>query len=174
MVPIGAMAAEQGRAPSRLVPARGLLFYLEFDGLAAHARAWDATAAGAILRQRSTGAMIADVSRQVLDRLLNLVPGRALTGDDLVALQEHMARHGFALACHDEAGRTSTVVILNHGGEVRDRIERLLRFATSMGVVVPNFPAPAQVRGRKLHCIGLAKPDAEVVAAERLANLSDG
>lgn len=173
-LPIAATAADEARAPSRIVPASGLLFYVESDGLDAHARAWEDTEAAAILRQRSTGAMIADVSRQVLDRLLRLVPGQAVTGDDLVALHEHIARHGFALACHDERGRTATAIVLNdaRGGEVPGRLERLLRFMTPMDPGA-RAPTPGRVRGREVHRLGLADPDAEAAAAGRPVGVND-
>jgi hypothetical protein len=110
-------------------PLRGLLLYAEADGLDSHARDWEATAAAAILRQRSTGAMVADVSRRILDRILKLVPGQAPTGDDLIALHQQIARCGFAPACHDDQRRTATTFIVTdvRGGEVPRRLERLLR-----------------------------------------------
>ncbi len=38
--PMATGADDLGRAPARLVPARGLTFDLEYDGLDAHADAW--------------------------------------------------------------------------------------------------------------------------------------
>ena len=131
IVPMTAMAGE-GRSPSRLVPARGLVFYLEYDGLGAHAEAWKATAACEILRQRSASDMITDVARRVLNRLLKIVPDNPMTGDDLIGLQQHIVQHGLALSCFDEKGRTSTVIVLDRvqGGEIPGRLDRLLRLVS--------------------------------------------
>ncbi len=158
-IPMAAIAADARQPLSRLLPARGLVFYLEYDGLGAHAEAWKSTAACEILRQRSAGDMITDVARQALDRLLKIVPDNPMTGNDLVGLQEHVVQHGMALSCYDEKGRTSTVIVLDRvqGGDVPGRVDRLLRFVLQIKADAKR-PSPARVRGRELHRFGLADP----------------
>ncbi len=46
-----ARSAEPERSPRRYIPARGLVGYFEYEGLDAHARAWEATAAHEDARQ---------------------------------------------------------------------------------------------------------------------------
>ena len=88
------MADEPRPNPQRYIPARGLVAYIEFDGLRAHANAWEATAAHAMLAKTPAGAMMTDLARQITDRLLKMVPGVKLTGADLIALQDHLVREG--------------------------------------------------------------------------------
>jgi hypothetical protein len=122
------MAASAG--PAQTVPAKGLVVYVEYDGIDAHADAWKATAAYAMFVRTPAGAMVADVTRQVVDRLLKDLPGPKPSGADLLAIEEHVVRHGLALGLYDEADRdVACVVVLNGLGrkEARERVGRLAR-----------------------------------------------
>ncbi len=137
--------------PHRLLPAAGLVAYAEFDELDAHAIAWRGTAAHAMLVGTSAGSMMTELARQVADRLLKMVPaGRDVTAADLLALQDHLTRRGFALATYGHGEElTSSVLILGGVGEkgIRERFERVLRL-----VIDPTgetkLPAPTRLRGR--------------------------
>jgi hypothetical protein len=138
--------------PSRLLPASGLTFYLEYDGLSAHADAWKASAAREILVGKAAGSTMVGVERRMLDSLLKLGFSESqMTGDQLTALQDHLVGQGFAFATYEDDGESSTVFVLNgfndKGG--LDRFERLLRGLLQME---PNarFPDPARVRDREL------------------------
>ena len=99
MVP-SARTAEPRTTAQRHFPAKGLVAYVEFDGLRAHANAWEATAAYAMLAKTPAGAMMNDLAMQVTDRLLKLIPDSKLTGAELIALQDHLVREGFAIGLH--------------------------------------------------------------------------
>ncbi len=135
-----AVAAEPERPAARDIPAQGLIAYLEYDGVAAHAAAWQATAAHAMLNETTAGAVTVDLERQLIDRLLKQAPGadRGVwpTGAALVALQEHLASQGFSAGLYIEKESkdgVSLVVVLNGVGKPdlkeklqRDRLLRLI------------------------------------------------
>jgi len=89
-------APGQGNPPplSRYVPRDNLIFYVEFDGLDAHADAWRKTAAYKILNDTPTGAMLEDLFVQLVGK----IPGGKISGPDALALFKHVARSGFILA----------------------------------------------------------------------------
>jgi hypothetical protein len=100
--------------PEHAVPATGLIAYVEFDGLAVHAKAWKATAAHAIFEKTPAGAMIREITRQVVERVLATLPGKRPSAADIVALQEHVLNEGFAAGFYDASDPlTDCVVVLN-------------------------------------------------------------
>jgi hypothetical protein len=138
----------EGPPPARLVPAEGLVAYLEYDGLDAHDGAWKGTAAYAMIHGTPAGAMIADVARQSVDRMLKGVADAKLTGDDVVALHDHIFRNGFALAAYD--GDATVIVVRGLGRkDARERFDRALR----LGLGAEGFAAlkPTKVRGRDIY-----------------------
>lgn len=82
----------------RFVPRDNLIFYVDFDGLDAHAEAWRKTAAYRMLNQTPLGVMLEEVAAQLLVKPLDSVPNRKLTGAELVTLVKLMARKGWVLA----------------------------------------------------------------------------
>ncbi len=104
----GATAAETSSAAQpaassitplpRFVAQDKLIFYLDFDGLDAHAEAWQKTAAYKMLNQTPLGVMLEEVAAQLLDRGLDSLPNRKLSGAEIVTLIKHMARKGWVLA----------------------------------------------------------------------------
>src|SRR5436309_1382498 len=60
--------AGQSAAPlARYVPRQDLFFYLEFDGLDAHADAWKHSAAYKLLNDTKLGALLEDLTRQGIE-----------------------------------------------------------------------------------------------------------
>ncbi len=128
MVP-SARTAEP-RTAQRHFPAKGLVAYVEFDGLRAHANAWEATAAYAMLAKTPAGAMMNDLAVQVTDRFLKLIPDSTLTGAELIALQDHLVREGFAIGLHRHGDEIdSWTIVVNGAGRKgsRERFERFLQ-----------------------------------------------
>ncbi len=150
-----AMAVDAGLPLSRLVPARGVYCYLEYEGLEAHTDAWQATAAFEMLGRTAAGAIMSDVTRQVLDRMMKEVPNAKVNGADLAALSGSIVHHGAACAFYDEAGVTSCVMVLKAfgGRDNREHFERLRRFLLHVNDGDKD-PAPTQVRGRALFKLG--------------------
>jgi hypothetical protein len=118
------------RDPARLLLAQGLTAYIEYDGLDAHAGAWSQTAAYSLLNRTPAGAMIADLTEQVLGECLRNTHGSTINGYEAASLVEHLFRNGFILASYESA---PTVLILPGAGReaVRDRFDRLLRMYTT-------------------------------------------
>ena len=139
-----------GPPPARLVPAGGLVAYLEYDGLDAHETAWKGSAAYAMIHGTPAGAMVADVARQSVDRMLKGVAGATLTGGDVVALHDHLFRNGFALALYGDDLDATVIVVRGLGRkEARERFDRALR----LGLGAEGFAAlkPTKVRGRDVY-----------------------
>ena len=153
----GAAGAEPKDKPARLLPARGLVAYLEYDGLDAHAAAWKATAASAIVNDTKAGVMIAELAKQLLDRLLKEVPDaqEKFTSVDLLGFPDDLAKRGFALAAYDHGkGGSSLVIVLDGVGRKgsRERFDRLIRGLSGLqGPDAAKPPAPIRLRGREVH-----------------------
>jgi hypothetical protein len=80
-----------------------------FDGLDAHADAWNRTAAHAALVKTKAGAMISELARQGGEWLLKQdVP--LVTGADLIAVQEQLIRHGFVVAVYSHGNDVYSIV----------------------------------------------------------------
>src|SRR5208283_5049993 len=91
-------AATSDTPLARFVPRDNLIFYVDFDGLDAHAEAWQKTAAYKMLNQTPLGVMLEEVAAQLLDKALESLPNRKLTGAEIVTLVKLMARKGWVLA----------------------------------------------------------------------------
>ncbi len=154
------------KPPARLVPAEGLSAYLEYDGLDAHADAWKATTAHAILRDTPAGTTVAQVVQQLVDRALKETPGAELTGGDVVALHDHLLAHGFAVALYDEGeDQESAVFVLRGLGrkEARERFGRALRQMLGKEAAALK---PTTIRGRAIYQLKHEpKPAADADAA---------
>jgi hypothetical protein len=147
-----AFAADPRPSTSRLLPARALTFYIEYDGLDAHSEAWKATAAYSLIHQQPTGQMVADISKQVIDRIRKAIPDAKLTGDDVVAIHDYLFQNGFTIAVYDHGqGVGSGVLVLRGFGrkDASERFGRLARlFYEADGRKIPN---PIKLRGRDLY-----------------------
>jgi hypothetical protein len=145
----------------RFVPRDNLIFYVDFDGLDAHAEAWQKTAAYKMLNQTPLGVMLEEVAAQLLDKPLESVPNRKLSGAEIVTLVKLMARKGWVLALNANLNGanpfvgtlvlrgaaakdkeiksiTSRLIGTLMGPEPKPRIERK---AGRVLVVVPRGPA---------------------------------
>ena len=145
----------------RFVPRDKLILYVDFDGLDAHAEAWQKTAAYKMLNQTPLGVMLEEVAAQLLDKALESVPNRKLSGAEIVTLVKLMARKGWVLALNanltgpnpfvgtlvlrgaaakdkEIKSITSRLIGTLMGPEPKPRIERK---AGRVLVVVPRGPA---------------------------------
>jgi len=159
-------AASSAVAPSapvplgRFVPKENLILYVEFAGLSATTTSWKNTAAYRMLNDTPLGAMMEDVTTQLLEKALSLYPNRKLSGGELVTLLKHSAQSGWVVAIHGNPKSTDgplrgTVIVRGAAGkefrtlsartmgwmmgDVKPRIERKLGRTL---VVVPGA-APA-------------------------------
>ena len=149
----GPAAFAQEPSAQRYIPAKGLVAYLEFDGLRHRADAWKQTAACALLADTPAGSMMSDVARQVLDELLKLNAGGKLTGANLLALHEHLMQHGVVVAVHDCGdGSYSTMICLKNAGDqaMRKPLDRLADWITT-GQEAGRKPTAIKLRGRDVY-----------------------
>jgi hypothetical protein len=146
--------AQPPSSPSRLLPSGGLDFYVEYDGLSGHEKAWKATAAYDILGGTPSGAMLADVTRQLLDQLSRLAPDRKFSGSEMIAIEQHLVTHGIAVAEYDEDGSTSTVFVLKTVGKQDPKLIELVRRYILMPDKEQPLPPSTSVRGRALFKFG--------------------
>jgi hypothetical protein len=148
-----AAAAEQRLSPHRFVPAKGLIAYVEFDGLDAHAEAWKATSAHELLVETPAGSVMTELAKQILDRIAKAVPVGKVTGADLIAIHEHLVPRGFVVAVHDREDIAATFTIVLNGigtKQIRERFDRVLLivFGPEGGA---KLPAPVRIRGRDVY-----------------------
>ncbi len=161
-------AAAKPAAPSvtplaHFVPRDNLIFYVDFDGLEAHADAWQKTAAYKMLNQTPLGVMLEEVAAQLLDKPLDSLPNRKLTGAEIVSLVKLMARKGWVLALNANLTGSNPFVgtfVLRGAASAKDKEiksitsrligtlmgpdpkPRIERKAGRVLVVVPRGPTP--------------------------------
>ncbi|MGA7501969.1 MAG: hypothetical protein WBX00_35180, partial [Isosphaeraceae bacterium] len=121
-------AAVQSAATSvtplpRFVPRDNLILYVDFDGLDAHSEAWQKTAAYKMLNQTPLGVMLEEVAAQLLDKALESVPNRKLSGAEIVTLVKLMARKGWVLALNANLTGPDPFVgtLVLHGAAAKDK-----------------------------------------------------
>ncbi len=134
----------------RCFPASGLIAYAEFDGLRTHTKAWEATAAYAMLARTPAGSMMTDLATQVVDRLLKVEPSIKWTGADLLALEDHIVQQGLAMG-YRLAGEDEAIILVVRGAgqpASRERFERVLGLADARAGREKS-PAVSRIRGRE-------------------------
>jgi hypothetical protein len=139
------------RPLSRFVPKENLVFYLEFAGVDSYPDAWKETASQKMLNDTPLGAMIEEVSGQLLDKALAFVPSHTLSGAEMVTLVKHAFHSGWVLAINiDPKGPEHTRGTLVLRGatarEFRPLSARLLGWVMGNGAK----PQRAPKEGRQL------------------------
>ena len=82
---------------ARYVPSEGLAVLVEHDGLETKAAAWKGTATYRMLTETSLGAMLDDMTTQLLDRAVAQMPGGVLSGKEVLGLLKHLVNRGFVV-----------------------------------------------------------------------------
>jgi hypothetical protein len=141
---------------ARYFPSRGLVAYIEFDGVEAHRSDWEKTAAYRVLSETTTGAMLEQSAARLLDLALSGQRGAIVGGRDLVALGKHLLSRGFALGINRVEGaapaRCAAVVIRGAAsGKARAVVDRLLRVGAHPRAQVKAMEKPG---GRKVQFLG--------------------
>jgi len=138
-----------GDSPARFIPADDLVFYGEFDGLDAHSRGWQKTAAYRLLNETPTGAMLEDLFLQIYPRR----PWKDLSAPEALQLIKHVAKSGVVISenCWSRNGEKQSVnaLILRDAfsnKDVRPIFARLLQ-----GLPAPETKPQAVVKlGHKM------------------------
>jgi hypothetical protein len=150
-----ATAAEPPHSARRCIPSEGLIAYIEFDGLGAHANAWKATAVSDMLDKTPAGDMIRRLAGQWISWLLKKDEdlGAKISAADFLAIHDHIIRNGFVFAVFRTGNdELACMLVLNAMGkkEIRRHAERLGRLMTC-SEKEPDGPKPARVRGRDVY-----------------------
>jgi hypothetical protein len=114
---------------ARYIPRRELAFYLEFDGLDAHAAAWRASALYKLLNETKLGALLEDLAAQAIEVAERSTPAdKRLVSAEVLEAFKHCVRSGFAVAVvRDHAGEAKMIVVLRQADrpELRGVVEAL-------------------------------------------------
>jgi prepilin-type processing-associated H-X9-DG protein len=87
------------------VPRRDLILYLEYQGLDAHAEAWQKTAANRLLSETKFGTLLEDMAIQAIDVYQEIFPSKVgVKGVDAVEIVKRIARNGFVAAVFGKPG----------------------------------------------------------------------
>ena len=98
--------------------------------------------------------MLEEVTRRLLDDLFALAPDRKFSGTELVAVGEHVFKHGFAVAFYDDDGDRSTVLVLRSVEKNQSKwVKRACRYLLMPDEAGP-LPNPTSLRGRNLFKFG--------------------
>ena len=152
--PAAAGAGVPATPLARYVPRHDLLFYLEFDGLDAHAAAWKGSAAYKLLNDTKLGALLEDLAGQGIELAQQSVPeDKRFKAAEVVDAVKHVARHGFVVGVWGKGpGKHGTVIVVRRGDrpEIRRSLDTFLK-ATVAGGNDTSRTAPIQKAGRTLH-----------------------
>ncbi len=138
LVPVALSGVAAAQAPpsslARYVPKQDLFFLMEYDGLDAHAEAWNRSAASKLLNEAKLGALLENLATQGLDTLLGAVPmPNPPTAKDLINIVERAAKDGFLVAGWGKTENQITLALVLRKG---DRPE--IRTILSIGREVEN------------------------------------
>ncbi len=137
---------------ARYAPKDNLLFYLEYQGLDAHAEAWKKTAAYKILNETTTGAMLEDLAAQLIAKIPMPPPQPSRTGPESVAMIKHLAHHGFlwaVVANPQEPSKPSQILVVRNA--FKDKTIRGLLARDFQNMNAPNTkPVQAVKLGHKI------------------------
>ncbi|HWE38004.1 MAG TPA: DUF1559 domain-containing protein [Isosphaeraceae bacterium] len=146
----------EAKGPARAIPREDLVLFVEFDGLDERADAWRATAAYKMLNKTGAGAMIRDLVGDVLDRVLVAQgPEGVVTTEQLLAIDDLLARKGFVFAINRRAGdpKSGGITLVLRGaatGDAGRSLRRLIEAGTARG---PKPEPVAKAGGRRVHVV---------------------
>lgn len=155
--PAAAQAPADAPAPSlaRYLPRQDLLFLLEFEGLDAHAAAWNKSAANKLLNDTKLGTLLEDVAGQVIEAAQQGVPPREqLSSAQYLDLLKHGVRNGFAVGVTGRPPRNSQIVLALRKGNRPEAVQLLDRAAAATRGQAEGKPEPVQKKGRTIHPLG--------------------
>ncbi len=154
----------------RFVPKEDLILYVEFAGLNATSASWKNTAAYRMLNETPLGAMMEEVTTQLLEKTLSLYPNRKLSGGEILTLVKHSVQSGWVLAIHANPKSTGaplrgTLIVRGAAGKgMRALSARAMGWM--MGDVKPKIERNA---GRTMVLVPGAAPAAAAPAADAAA-----
>jgi hypothetical protein len=147
--PAAKAAGSQAASLARYVPSQNLMFYLEFDGVDAHATAWRASAAYKLLNDTKLGPLVEDLASQGIELAQQSVAAaKRIKGVEVVGLLKYIARRGFVVAVAGKNPDDALAVLVLRGGD-RPEIRRLLTRMSLPGEANDRDRQAAPARFRK-------------------------
>ena len=109
---------------ARYAPRQDLIFYLEFQGLDAHANAWRKSAAYKLLNDTKLGSLVEDLAVQGIEMYQSSVPPeKRVKAAEVIESVKYVARHGFLVAAWGKGVKNPMGVIVIRDG-ARPEIRR--------------------------------------------------
>lgn len=150
---------DQARPLARYIPKDKLLFFTEFDGLAAHDAAWKGSAAFKLLNETKLGVLIEDLIDQGITVAQESVAGDLrVKSSDFLPLLKFIAREGFVLAASGDPKTPRVILVVRRGD--RPEVRRFLEVVADANErdaakkEKPAKPAVVEKAGRSLHTLG--------------------
>ena len=144
----------RGGPLARYLPQQDLAVYLEFEGLDAHAAAWNRSAAYKLLNDTSMGALLEDIAGQVVQiAQSSYPPENQVPPASYLSLLKHGARNGFAFGVVGMGRENTRVVIVVRKGNRPEDVKLLESAAAAPGQPEAK-PEPVQKGGRTIHPLG--------------------
>ena len=109
---------------ARYAPRQDLFLYLEYQGLDAHADAWQKSAAYKLLNDTKLGSLLEDLAIQGIEMYQSsLPPEKRVTAAEVIESVKYIAQHGFLLAGWGKDVKNPMGVIVIRDGD-RPEIRR--------------------------------------------------
>ncbi len=140
----------------RFVAKDKLLFYVEFDGLAAREAAWHNTAAYKMLTETPLGEMLEIVGGQLVERGLAPFANRRLNGKEVVSLLKNALISGWALAIHTGANPSETSMVFILRGATTKQIKPLASRLMGWRMGTDKFKIESKDGGRTIVAVTTA------------------
>jgi prepilin-type processing-associated H-X9-DG protein len=130
--PTAKAGGAQSASLARYVPQKDLFLYLEFDGVDAHATAWNASAASKLLNETKLGALLEDLASQGIELAQQSVPpAKRIKGVEVVGVLKNLARQGFVIAVAGANPEDARLIVVLRRGD-RPDVRRLLATITAV------------------------------------------
>jgi prepilin-type processing-associated H-X9-DG protein len=140
---------------ARYLPHEDLVFFLEFEGLGAHAPAWQQSAANKLLNDTPLGALVEDVASQVIEMAQQSVPpDKQVPAAQYLGVLKHVAKSGFAVGVIGRGPQNTRVAIVVRKGNRPEDIKLLERAAAAGSGRPEGKPEAIQKNGRSVHPLG--------------------
>ncbi|MGC8638270.1 MAG: DUF1559 domain-containing protein [Isosphaeraceae bacterium] len=147
-------AGSQPHPLARYLPQQDLSFFLEFEGLDAHAQAWRKSAANKLLNETSLGALLEDIAGQVVGMVQQSAPRQEqLAPGQYLNLLKHGARNGFAVGVMAKEKRNAWVALVVRNGKRPETLKLLESAASAEPGHEEGKAEVIQKSGRAIHAL---------------------
>ena len=148
--PAARLAQATSSSLARYVPKDDLIFFLEFDGLDLHSAAWQKTATYKILTETKMGALLEDITTQLVEKAIAGIPPvpDKPTAPQTVAALKYLLGKGFVVGVYGKMPGIPSGVIVIRGAESVEG-KKTIGFLRRLMETAPNKAQEAR-KGRKI------------------------